>query len=296
MTGASVYGELAMLKIIPLAADSMGSRSMATYVESKDVKLLLDPGAGLLQSAEGLSPHPLELYCLRKHRERILLYGRQADIIFISHFHRAHYLDETPNLYRNKVLMVKNPNAHMPPEERRRAFAFLQSVKGLAVEVQYIDDRKLTRGGTELVFSPVIPHGRPQDGYIINLACRDAEECFVFAPDVFGWIHKAAYEFMREQNPQIVYLDGPSAGVPESKIPKTVFKRLSEFLDSEGLREVIVDHHALRASDWMERMKPVLEKARKRSVTVQTAAGYRGEEPNPLEVRRKHLYQTDPSD
>lgn len=284
-----------MLKIIPLAADSMGSRSMATYVESKHVKLLLDPGAALLESADDLSPHPLEQYCLRKHRERIALYARQADLVFISHFHRAHYSMEVPDLYRNKVLMVKNPNTHMPPEQRRRAFAFLQSVKGLAAEVRYIDGRRVTRGETELVFSPVIPHGGLQDGFVINMACRDEEECFVFAPDVFGWVHETGYEFVREQKPHIVYFDGPSAEMFKGKSSKAVFKRLIELMDAQELREVIVDHHALRTADWRVRMKPLFDKAKKRAVPVQTAAGYRGEEANPLEVRRKHLYQTDPS-
>jgi predicted metallo-beta-lactamase superfamily hydrolase len=35
------------MKVIPLAADSLGVRSMATYVEVADTGVLIDPGATL---------------------------------------------------------------------------------------------------------------------------------------------------------------------------------------------------------------------------------------------------------
>lgn len=31
------------MKIIPIAFDSLGTRGMATYVETKDVKIFIDP-------------------------------------------------------------------------------------------------------------------------------------------------------------------------------------------------------------------------------------------------------------
>ena len=44
------------MKIIPLAADSLGVRSMATYVEAGSTGLLLDPGATLAPARYGLPP------------------------------------------------------------------------------------------------------------------------------------------------------------------------------------------------------------------------------------------------
>ena len=46
------------MKIKPVASDSMGTRSMATYVETKDVKIFIDPGVALGPSRYGLPPHP----------------------------------------------------------------------------------------------------------------------------------------------------------------------------------------------------------------------------------------------
>ena len=44
------------MKIVPLAADSLGVRSMATYVEAGRTGLLIDPGATLAPSRYGLPP------------------------------------------------------------------------------------------------------------------------------------------------------------------------------------------------------------------------------------------------
>jgi hypothetical protein len=48
------------MRVMPLAADSLGVRSMATYVEAGDLRLLLDPGASLSPHRYGLPPTPDE--------------------------------------------------------------------------------------------------------------------------------------------------------------------------------------------------------------------------------------------
>jgi len=35
------------MKVLPVAFDSFGARSMATYVETKDVKIFIDPAVAL---------------------------------------------------------------------------------------------------------------------------------------------------------------------------------------------------------------------------------------------------------
>jgi len=47
-------------RIAPLAFDSFGVRSMATFVETDDLKVLIDPGVALAPVRYGLGPHPLE--------------------------------------------------------------------------------------------------------------------------------------------------------------------------------------------------------------------------------------------
>ena len=52
------------MKIIPIASDSLGVRSMATYIETKDCKILIDPSAALSPKRYGLPAHDKELDAL----------------------------------------------------------------------------------------------------------------------------------------------------------------------------------------------------------------------------------------
>src|SRR5256885_8843455 len=52
-------GEISV-RVIPLAAESLGVRSMATYVEVGDLGILIDPGATLAPTRWGLPPAEAE--------------------------------------------------------------------------------------------------------------------------------------------------------------------------------------------------------------------------------------------
>jgi predicted metallo-beta-lactamase superfamily hydrolase len=66
---------------------------MCTFVETTDVKILIDPGAALGPRFR-LLPHPEEYNALRDSRQRIHEYSRRADLLIISHYHHDHF---TPN-------------------------------------------------------------------------------------------------------------------------------------------------------------------------------------------------------
>ena len=53
------------MKIIPLAFDSLGVRSMATGVET-DLRIIIDPGAALGPSRYNLPPSKIELQRLEE--------------------------------------------------------------------------------------------------------------------------------------------------------------------------------------------------------------------------------------
>jgi predicted metallo-beta-lactamase superfamily hydrolase len=44
-------------RIVPLAFDSFGVRSMSTFVETDDLRILIDPGVALAPIRYGLEPH-----------------------------------------------------------------------------------------------------------------------------------------------------------------------------------------------------------------------------------------------
>jgi len=59
------------MKVVPLGAESLGVRSMATYVEVAGRGILIDPGATLAPSRFGLPPADQEWQALRRVNDRI---------------------------------------------------------------------------------------------------------------------------------------------------------------------------------------------------------------------------------
>lgn len=287
------------MKIAPLAAESMGTRSMATYVETQDCRLLLDPGASLGPLRYGLAPHPLELWCLEKHRERIGLFAQSAEVIVITHYHFDHFIPDALDLYRGKVLLLKNPNQKINVSQRNRAFSFLKAVKGLPKEVNYVDGRTFRFGETEVVFSPPVSHGLPgRMGFVIQVALREGEAVFLFSSDVQGPCHDDAVDFILKQNPSSIYLDGPITYLRGDAASKEVLdkalERMAGVVEKTNVIRLIVDHHLLRDLRWKEKITPLFDLGRRKGILIQTAAEYRGEENNLLEARRRQLYKEDP--
>ena len=59
------------IRIIPLADESLGVRSMAVYVETSTIRVLLDAGVSLAPKRYGLLPHPAEFEALKEARGRL---------------------------------------------------------------------------------------------------------------------------------------------------------------------------------------------------------------------------------
>ena len=59
------------IRVTPLAAESLGVRSMCAFVETRDIKVILDAAASLGPSRWGLPPHPREYKALAECRDRI---------------------------------------------------------------------------------------------------------------------------------------------------------------------------------------------------------------------------------
>ncbi|NIM45398.1 MAG: hypothetical protein GTO54_07205, partial [Nitrososphaeria archaeon] len=79
------------IKVLPLASESFGVRSMCTYVETPDIKILLDAGVSLGPNRYGFPPHPREYKALKERRNLILKIAEKADIVTISHYHFDHH-------------------------------------------------------------------------------------------------------------------------------------------------------------------------------------------------------------
>ena len=71
------------MNVIPLAADSLGVRSVATYVECGDTRIVIDPGASLGRSRFNLPPADAEWEALKRANDRISAYATRATAIFV---------------------------------------------------------------------------------------------------------------------------------------------------------------------------------------------------------------------
>jgi hypothetical protein len=60
---------------------------MATFVETDDLKVLIDPGVALAPVRYGLEPHPLEWQRLDDTWEAIKQYAENAEVLIVTHYH-----------------------------------------------------------------------------------------------------------------------------------------------------------------------------------------------------------------
>ena len=277
------------MKIIPLAADSLGVRSMATYVEAGATGLLIDPGATLAAARYGLPPSQEEWEALKRANDRISAYAARARYVFISHYHDDHFRSD-PASYAGRVVLAKDPRRMVSGAQARRAHA-LWTVLESQAHIQPADGAALTTPDLDLAVSPPLPHGTEGTtlGYLVALTVVDYREHqrFVFASDVQGPLSSVATAWVIQQRPTTLYLSGPPSylerEVGTAAIDRSV-DNLRRILDTTGCR-VIMDHYALRDPRFSARFGRLWETGR-----VVTAAAHLGLTAQPLEARRDRLW------
>lgn len=275
--------------VTPLAADSLGVRSVATYVECGQTRVLIDPGAVLAPSRFNLPPVEEEWEALRRANDRISTYATRATLIFVSHYHEDHFRHD-PGLYAGRHVWAKDPKRHIAGRQAQRAERFW-SVIGSSCPTDAAEGRRLETVDAVLQASPPLSHGPDGTGlgYVVALTVEDRREGtrFVHASDVQGPLSAVAAAYLARQRPTLLYLSGPPAYL-ESQLGAELVDRgiehLLRIIDQTGCR-VILDHHALRDAAYPERFRRLWETGR-----VVTAAGYLGERDAPLEARRRELW------
>lgn len=283
------------LKVTPLAFESLGVRSMATYVEAGDVNILIDPAVALAPKRFGLPPHPVEEKVKAELWELIKEHAARTDILIVTHYHYDHINPEEPGLYEGKRVLLKHPKRMINPSQRGRASAFLPKLRGLPKELAYADGRTFRFGDVEIRFSKPVPHGpTAQRGYVIEVSIR-ADEIFLYTSDVQGPLLEEQVAFILKEKPDLVFVDGPTTYIDSPYTPielRTANENLARIVREAGVSRLVVDHHLTRDLDYRERIRPVYEAAEELGVAVECAAEFLNMEPNLLEARRRELYET----
>jgi predicted metallo-beta-lactamase superfamily hydrolase len=282
------------MRIMPLAADSMGARSMATHVETKDCNILIDPNVRLARKRFGLPPHPSEKKRRAEMWRLIRDKARKAKVFTVSHYHYDHHNPDAPSVFRGKIALLKDYERKTNTNQRLRGRRFARKIEKYAKEITIADGKDFRFGRTRIIFSKPVVHGvTDRMGYVLEVCIREGEQAFVHTSDIVGGCLADQIDFIEEQNPQTVIMDGALSymmGTYGKKNMELSQKNIVHLIESTDLRTLVLDHHLLREKKWRERIPNVLDSAKESRVKVLTCAGYLGRSDDLIEARRKDLF------
>ncbi len=115
------------MNVYPIWFDSLGAKSMCVLVETPDIRLLIDPGAAVMQPRYP-APDELKLHYLALATEALREAARYATHIAITHYHYDHHRPDLPELTRGKTLWIKDPNRWINRSQWERSRYFLSVV------------------------------------------------------------------------------------------------------------------------------------------------------------------------
>lgn len=299
--------------VTPLAAESLGVRSMCTLVETPDVKILLDAGVSLCPNRFGLPPHPIEFKAIEKARRKIAETAEKVEVVTLSHYHFDHHTpsyedwlcnwtarDETARqIYEGKTVLIKNPKEKINFNQRRRGWIFQKTGGKYAKKLEIADGKTFLFGkATKVKFSEPVFHGSENSalGWILMTTIEYENEKFMFAPDVQGPMAIQTLEIIKKEKPQLLMIGGPPLYLARFKIDEGRIQTGMENLEKvvKVSQIVILEHHILRDESWREKARKIFEKAEEAGCKVLTAAEFLREENAFLEAKRKRLYAENP--
>jgi predicted metallo-beta-lactamase superfamily hydrolase len=277
------------VKIIPLAAESLGVRSMATYVEAGQNRILIDPGAALGPRRYNLPPADEEWEALRRANDRIAGYAIRAHVVFISHYHHDHF-QYGPDVYQGRVVWAKDPGRAIKGSQAQRAKDFWAGIRAHC-RLESAEGKYYEFPDALLKASPALPHGADGSGfgYVVALTVTDRAEGFrfVFASDVQGPLSPVATAYLIRERPHLLYLAGPPSYLQREIGARALEQGIANLLtiiEKTGC-QVIMDHHALRDLHHEERLARLWETGK-----VVSAAKHLGVPEQLLEARRNFLW------
>ena len=299
------------IKVTPLAEESLGVRSMCTYIETTDTKILLDAGASLAPKRWGYPPHPREYQALAECRKKLAKTAEKADITTISHYHFDHhtpsYTDWFTNwsspetakkIYQGKLVLAKSYRSMVNASQRRRGWMFSKTGGKHAKKVESADGKTFQFGETKLKFSDPVFHGPENSelGWVLMVTIECGDEKVMFASDVQGPIHTPTLNQILAEKPQLVMIGGPPTYLAGFRVKdehiETGMQNLKTLV--ENVPTTILEHHTLRDENWRSQSQPIFDAATQVGHKVLTAAEFSGTKNNLLEFRRRQLFETEP--
>jgi hypothetical protein len=296
------------VEILPLAAETMGVRSLCTVVVTPDLRILFDPSAGLAKRY-GLEPHPLEYKALQSCLERIFVEARKADVLSISHYHYDHVRpgftnfrynfssrEELQRMFENRLVLAKDNRENINPSQRRRGYYFEKDVEDVVTAIKWSDGKRFRFEDTMLTYSPALSHGPKSSplGYVVATCVEYGSIRIVFAPDVQGPVEQETTDVLLSMNPDLMIVGGPPIYLHVFTDEHRAAARASLCRLAAVVPILAVDHHLQRFPSWRRWLSPVYGSARENGNQVTTLAELAGKDVQCLEAERQLLYQNRP--
>lgn len=299
------------LKVVPLAYESLGVRSMSTFVETPNVKILLDAGVSLAPNRFGFSPHPLEYKAIIEARKRILASAEEADVITLSHYHFDHHTpsytdwcynwtdsETAQQIYQDKLVLIKSYKSKINFNQRRRGWMFIKTGGSHARKIKVADGKSFKFGETLVKFSKPVFHGSENTalGWVLMTLIEYENERLLFAPDVQGPMCKETLELILKIKPQLLIIGGPPIYLMDFRVRKEHVDSGIENLKilAREIPNIILEHHLLRDENWREHIKEVFRASSEKNNRILTAAEFFGKKNMFLEAVRDKLYEKYP--
>jgi predicted metallo-beta-lactamase superfamily hydrolase len=298
------------MEITPLAAESMGVRSLCTRVTTPDLSIVLDPSAAVSTRYQ-LEPHPLEYELLLRFLESIFVSARKADLLSVSHYHYDHVRpgftdfmhtfgsrEELQRMFEGKTVLAKDARSHINHSQKRRAHFFQKDLDGIVGEIRWADGQSWSFGDTLVTYSQPLPHGPESTflGYVIATIISHGGKKVLFAPDVQGPVAQQALEYCISSRADLAIVGGPPIYLSRFKAgdKASALSAITEL--ASQIPTLVVDHHLLRSPHWKSWLSPAIDVSLEAGNKLITMAQLAGLENRLLEAKREKLYVEYPPD
>ncbi len=281
------------MRILPLASESLGVRSLSVFVELEDgPSILIDGGVRLGEKRYGLGPTQIELRALARYRLLMEDCLRRADIVVVSHYHYDHYLPASVG-YSGKMLYLKDPENHINRSQKTRGMMFNELQKDES-EIIIADGKTFIHDDIELSFSPPVPHGEPDSplGFVLMTGIRDERtgETLLHTSDIQGPVSAGTADRIIDCNPDVLVMDGAPTYLQEWQDSLILDKVEENLLTITGSLKgkIIMDHHNHRDIRWNTYFRKAYANGR-----IMNFAEYQGTQPLMLESKRREIWRSE---
>jgi len=284
-----------LVRIEIVGAESLGVRSLCCVVETRDRKVVIDPGVALGLRRHGLLPHPVQVAASERVKRSIKRALQGATDVVISHYHGDHHpmVDANPyQLSAERVaesltyprLWTKGTEA-LSLNQVRRAQALAKKLNRPLPVSEGMSDGPLS-------FSPAVPHGErgTRGGSVMMTRIEEGNEVFVHASDI-QMLDDEAIERIIMWRPSVVLASGPPIHLPGFTLEKQQSARRRTLQLAREVDTLILDHHLMRSKEgeqWLDHISCLTE------YKVICAADFMGRRRNLLEAERVLWYRKSP--